>query len=1018
MTDVVGLVNSIYPINYFSLPGVDHINYPDNFWWSSKLRFASVDATGFNYQAANNGGTRTSEILEIDLGRVREINYINFDVLRAPVDIRIEYDAISAPDRNAVWLPVSPIEGKPFDATVVFDANNRTSWLNAEFNFTDSKGNMAHARYLRITFTRRDEPWPTGNSSAFEWPVFVKHLRIGRYVAEYRDTVGPLLVQDTPTDRTTVALPSSDNETTHEARQQFVVPSTSVRMNQTPSMLGFGVLIQTAAQSPEFDQSETDQVVSIGWSLWDVTNPSAPVQLRVGTEVGAVTSGLSWLDWYLDDADVVAGDTTKLYELRVFSRNPLFCNTVFTHSPNTLSNRTLPGTVTFTNGSSLINTSVDTRSVVAVGDYIIRTDAPEQVFVVSAVTATSITINTAYSGASASGVTAATVFPFSEYNSTSGTYVEDASKNLVMRVWADIADEGRDVLGNAYRYITRRQLPPNVIDPTQAGWMSAPLPSPDAVEALYFDVRGTDAQTVERTLSVIEAIHIAPRTPGVRMNVYYTQQNLQGEEPVTTNDWDYLLWTPVQETYTLRRDEIIQLPQAFRAAFVKLEFTALNPLPYRLPTYPPLPPKVYRRFPTWVEDQFNNSLVRNVVEDWFLRNATPVETKILQSLADPILEFEYKQQEFLAALALGKISDSQIVNSGIVDVANKAIIDPTTASKIFVSFNNQYQNTLLLSVDNESLLGQAVIQRFDPTIITDPNERTAPSVVDGDVPLVSTTNNRVGESYQNLAQVPMRFNKTTRHVYTQEQAEFNKKAYFVGIEKVRFLRNDYTVVHDDALILDNLYDDVMLSENTFMREEGTQIPDGAVLYVSYSINPDITDEKIFLKGFAPVQLSVGGAPARNVLVFDQPNQQGIQYFQDQDYELSYGTDELGNRITFIQRSSFGERLTVPLQPVVYLDAGTVIGHGVIPSPPTDDAAVVTGIGVVSSSDGPFVPDYGAGTYGGGSYADLTVHTTDSATVVSIGVPSSVESRTEDDTGTVIGVAVISATGSYNGGLNP
>jgi hypothetical protein len=44
MTDT--LVNSLYPVSYFALPGVDQINYPDNFWWSSKLRFSSVAVDG------------------------------------------------------------------------------------------------------------------------------------------------------------------------------------------------------------------------------------------------------------------------------------------------------------------------------------------------------------------------------------------------------------------------------------------------------------------------------------------------------------------------------------------------------------------------------------------------------------------------------------------------------------------------------------------------------------------------------------------------------------------------------------------------------------------------------------------------------------------------------------------------------------------------------------------------------------------------------------------------------------
>jgi hypothetical protein len=871
---------------------------------------------------------------------------------------------------------------------------------------------MVHTRYLRITFTRRDEPWPTDTTAAFEWPVFVKHMRIGRNITGYLDTVGPLLTQDTPLDLTPVTLESIDNISTREVRQRFIIPEEAVRAGVYPNMLGFGVLIQTVQSDTPFDQSNLDNEVSFAWSIYNVTDAAAPMLILRGVETGAVAPGQSWLDWYVDDADAIQGAADQIYELRVSSLNPSASQTVFTHVPNILSSKAVPGTVSFTNDSSSVSTSVDTSGVVSVGDYIVRSDIPEQTFVVNAVSNVAITLNTTYPGATAAGVTANIVYPFTSFDDTSGTYVLDGGENLVMRAWGDVADEGRDVLGNAYRYVTRKQKASFVADPNAVGWMSDPAPSPDAVEALYFDVRGFDTDENLFITSVIEAIQIAPRTPGVRMNIYYSQQGLQGDRPTNTTDWDYLLWTPIHETYTLRRNEVIPLPHSVRAAFIKLEFTALNPLPYRLPTYPPLPAKLFRRFPTWVEDQFNNAQVRNVIEDWFLRSATPVETNILATMSDPILEFEYKQREFLAALALGKISDSQIVNSGIVDVADKAIIDPTTASKIFVSFDNQFQNTLLLNVDQESVLGQAVVARFDPSTITDQNERRARSLVTGDVPFVSTTNNRVGEAYQNLAQIPMRFNKTARHVYTQEQGEFNKKAFFVGIESVRFLRNNYAIRHDDALIVDNLYDDDLLLENTFLREGDSSIEDGQTVYVTYSVNPDTVDEPVILSGTTPMQLGTAGGPAFNVVVFSMTNKQGVQYFQDIDYELSYGTNATGERVTFIQRSSLTSRLGVPPQAIVNVDAATVTGRAVIPSPPTDDAAVVTGVAVISTFfEGAPVPTYGLGHYGTGKYADLEGVYTDAATVIGFAVISGVDQFIATDSATVVGTAVISAAES-------
>lgn len=1005
MTDT--LVNAIYPISYFSLPGVDEIKYPDTFWWSSRSRYSSVDATGFNYLSVSNGGVRTSEILEIDLGRTRAVNYINMDVLRAPFDITIEYDALSTPEREAVWVPVQRIAGLPFDGSSYFDANIRSAWLNADFNFTDTKGNLIHTRYLRITFTRRDEAWPTDTAPPFQWPVFVKHLRIARYIATLSDTAGALIGSQTPDTPTAVTLPVQTGLQTREARQQFIIPAGAVRAGETPNLLGFGVLINSES---EIDESNGE--VQIGWGVYDVTDQSQPVLLRSGVESGVITSGESWIDFYLPTENILPGDLTKIYELRVSSLNANACSTVYTNMPNNLSQAAIPGTLTFTNNSTAVMTTSDTTGVVMVGSYIIRNDIPDQVYTVTAVTSTQITVNVPFSGTNGSGITGSAVYPYTYYDPINEGYFMVGNEYLVMRVWADIADEGRDVLGNAYRYVTRRQQAEYVLDAAKAGWMSDPTPTPDAVEALYFDVRTTDEEN-KPALSLVDAIRIAPRTPGVRMNVYYSQEGLNGDRPVTTNDWDYLLWIPVQQTYTLRRDEVIQLPQPIRAAFIKLEFTALNPLPYSLPTFPPLPPKLYRRFPTWIEDQFNNAQIRATIDDWFLRNATPVEVNVLQSLSDPVQEFAYKEREFLGALALGQISTDQIVNNGIVDIADRAIIDPTTASKIYISTSGDFQNTLLLSVDPTSVLGQAVIGRYDPSVLTDPVEGVPASLVSGDVPLVSTTNNRITESYQNLAQIPMRFNTTCRHVYTQEQAEFNKKAYFVGIEKVEFLRDDYTQVHDDSLIVDILHDDVMLLFNTFSRDSGTSIPDGATIYLTYAVvgGGTVTDEAVTLNGFAAQPLSATGQPY-SVFAFGEPNKGGIQYFQNDDFQLSIGVDEYGQRTTYIERTDLSNYMGVPLQPIIYIDAGTVISRGVIPSQPTDDAAVVTSVAVISGVDGPFVPDYGAGTYGGGTYGDLTKTVDDAATVVAVGVESGGNFQDITDSATAVSVAVVSGTDTF------
>jgi len=1008
------LVNNIYPISYFTLPGVDQPEYPDTFWWASNDRYAATEPDGVSYLAINDGGFATSEILEIDLGRIREINFVNFDIIRAPIDVRIEYDEISTPEREAIWLPVTRLPGLNFDNRTTFDSSNRTAWQNMELNFSTAKGNMIHTRYLRLVFTRRDEPWPTSTSVPFAWPVFIKHLRMGRYVNTLRDTVGPLLIQDTPTDLDPVQLPVYISPGSHEVRQKFVYPATSERAGKTPSMLGFGILVQTTAsiENVENEDAQPQADPTMAWSVWDVTNTAEPLLLRNGVERGVATPGLSWLDFYLDEKYVIEGDLDKVYELRVSSADLFAADTVFTHQPNTLSSKAIPGFLDFNNSSTSVDTSVDVRSVVSVGDFIIRTEEDDQVYRVNALSAVAITLNAPYTGVSTTGSTGAIVYPYSSYDSVNDAYVLEGNKNLVMRVWADVADEGRDILGNTYRYVTHKEKAKYVVDGTKAGWMSEPAPTPDAVECLYFDIRSRNDEDRYVT-TLVEALSIAPRTPGVRMNVYWSQQNIEGDRPETTTEWDYLLWTPIQETYTLRRDEVIEFPQPIKAAFIKLEFTALNPLPFRIPTFPALPPRLYRRYPTWVEDQFNNSKIRATVDDWFSNNSTPVQIKVLSSLANPIREFEYKQKEFLAALALGKIDGDQLITSGIVDIKDKALLDPVTASKVYIQETDQFESSLLVSVDQNSLLGKLVVNRFNPNILTDPVEVPPSAIFDG-VGNVSTINDRVSQSYQNLAQVPMRFNRASRHVYTYEEAEFNKKAYFVGIDEVRFLRNNYTVQRDDPLIVDILHDDEMLEENTWEKIGLSGIPDGISLYVSYSVNPDTIDEEVYLAGHVPVALSVTGAPARNVMVYTLPGKQGLQYFQGDDYDLTFGKNADGEIVNYISRSNLTERLVSPLQDTTYIDAAIVIGRGFIPSPPTYDEGTVTGIGVgiTDENEGPFVPNYGTGIYGGGVYEDMSSAYAETDTVIGDGVPSGATSVLSDDAATVTGNGVPSAVETF------
>jgi len=969
------LINSVYPVEYFSLPGVDSVQYPDTFWWSSLQRFALAFPGSDVYGAAADGGVPTEEVLEIDLGRIREVNYITMDVLKAPIDIRIEYDAISAPDRTAQWTEARPIDGMPFDDQLFFDAGNRTAWANSDFFFTSQHGNLVHTRYLRLTFARRDDRWPTSTSQPFKWPVMVKHLRMGRYISEYLDTAAPLLTQDTPADLTPYALPSDGAGGTTEVRQRFRVPRTANRGGDVwPTVLGFGVLVDVNLGPMPGTENATEQPIDLSWSLWDVSVPGT-ARLASGTAEGTYPVGTNWVDWYLTGDDPVLTNPETLYEFRVESGDDVTVDGAFL-SGQSLSSTPLPGTFSFTSGSATVTATQDISRLLAAGDWVKASSLDTVLKVLSVTDATHFQLSAPYPGANASGATASHVYPLLTWDGTA--FVEQGQNNLVMRVWADVGDEGRDVLGNTYRYGVRREKAAYVVDGTRAGWMSDPSPSKDAVEALYFDLRDVDADTGDYVLRLVDGLRIAPRTPGVRMNVYYSRENLQGERPSTVNGWDFLLWQPLsQNSFVLRPNQVIEFPQPVRAAYVKLEFTDLNPIPWKVPSYPPLPPKAFRRFPTWVEEQFTNGQLRNVVEDWWLRQATPVQSQVLSTLTDPVREFEYKEREFFAALALGEVDQAKLINQTLVNVEDRSVFDPVTASKIWLAPAATFADSLLVSVDQGSILGQMVVSQFDPFSPGGTTERPGPQPVLDTVPTVSSINNRISDSYAHIAQTPMRFNRTTRHSYREDVAEFNKKGFFVGIDEVQFLRNDYTVRHDDLLIQDILHDDFLLELNTWEPEDTTQIGDGDTVYVSYQIGTGTTyyvDEAVQLDGSLPVQLEGKGEPILNVHVFASPAKLGLSYWQNDDWILDHGRDENGVPTHFISRSVYTERLGVPEQPIVYADAAIVVGRAVIPAPPIEylDAGAVVGVGVISASEGLNPGEYGMGTYGGtnATYDDL------------------------------------------------
>ncbi len=464
---------------------------------------------------------------------------------------------------------------------------------------------------------------------------------------------------------------------------------------------------------------------------------------------------------------------------------------------------------------------------------------------------------------------------------------------------------------------------------------------------------------------MIDSIRIHPRTPGVLMHVYYSDDHPDSDTPTSRKVWDQLLWKPIHTTYKLTGRMTITLPETIRANFVKLEFTSLQPQPYNLPPRPEHTAVEYRRYPTWIETQFENATVRRTVRDWFTDAANKglVRLNALKFMNDPIKEFEYKEREFLAAIATNKKFDKAEINSGLIDTKRNAFIDPTTGSKISLQTTRMYQTPLQLSVDKDSVLGQAVAAAQTPTLRTAVREGGF-NVSRAIAPVVSTTKNRIAESFSHLAQTPMWFNRTCRHVYKIDRAKFHRKAYFVGIQSVEFLRKDSTVARDEPLVMENLWDDQMLETNTWLADNPSQL--ASLLYsrvndeddtkrpvnvlVTYTVDgTTYTDEaQSFIldpddsSGTPqPVTLfNAGVEQAINIVVWLQAedgSRGSIQFHMGRDFTQDHFDDGFGNLTNTLSAITASQRLVV-VHIADNFDAASVSGTAIISSDETYTAA--------------------------------------------------------------------------------
>lgn len=620
-----------------------------------------------------------------------------------------------------------------------------------------------------------------------------------------------------------------------------------------PNIIGYGFLARIDQLAPNSGDTDPDALAAVEFD-WAFVDRSAGDEnvIRTGTFSGAVNLGVCWIDVFFDPNNPIETTKESKYEFRVGKNKiePTPFNVVYTQSPAPLTGSATP----------IIDNDIWIKD--SVGDV-------------------------------------------SEYTNYA----------MIYRVWSDSGESGQDVLGNRYREGVRRDKASRATDDSYlTSWVSQPNPDPTGVEALYFDVRTRDIDTNALIPSIIDSIKVNPLFAGVYMHVYWSNEGVTvggtpAKAPISVDEWDTVLWTHVQQSYVLDKNMAYDLPLPIRASWLKLEFSNLQPIPFKITDFPALPAVPYRQFPDIVSRNFvginrkRNSALRTT-EDHFIQNNVRVKKSIFDTFRPDLGDLTYDKRYNIEE------NDVDINNTVFGPQATVQGLDPITLGRIYYSSSatNWGPNVLTQMDAFSSVLGLRTQQVKAGTMAAHPfeviNPRSRPITQQ-----VSQSNDRT----EDVISVPdIYFLQTSRHVYKQMKAPFNGKAYGVGVRDVQFLRNDFTSLRDDAIIHDALADATgspLVSINTWVSTPATTIPIGTNVYVTYEVElgdgttieqidevVQFENEASTAMSFTSVPLQVGGGRATNVKVWTGLLFTGQFYSPGVDYTILYDPTTFQNAI--------------------------------------------------------------------------------------------------------------------------
>jgi hypothetical protein len=392
-----------------------------------------------------------------------------------------------------------------------------------------------------------------------------------------------------------------------------------------------------------------------------------------------------------------------------------------------------------------------------------------------------------------------------------------------------VPDNGTDILGNTYRTDCQKTPASNVLDGDNTTfWQSQPNPTAFAVEALYFDLRETavagtmivldqigmenldsrgmdNMETYYTDAVLIDEIFIDPITTGPSMHIYYSLDD--------TPDWDNKLWNPVPRHYILKKG-FHALPRPELIKYLKIEFSRLAPAPYNMPEYPRLPQLTYLRYPTWVQNYFNNTYISKPSGDQFFDPYDHVTIDPLELGFQKALDTMNTGLEIRTPVTIAE-TDTEVQQFITGLVATQTVPDePQTQVESQIQFNTSWmwQNDLIAQLDLTRFLSR-VAQANE----TGFNSESAP------ITLPPPTTQSVADLSQAKADKEhpiMWFPIRCRHAYQVIKADRPAQvAYFVAIKEISFHRRDYTVSYDEDYYLETFDDTDHQDINDFMQDD-------------------------------------------------------------------------------------------------------------------------------------------------------------------------------------------------------